>query len=272
MPSILPQLALDETLDITHIIPSPMLCRWISHLFATALSMHLIIRPRGYYGDSEKECTCPMTLVSRYQKHISRPLLDRIDIHVEVPRVDYDKLSDVRLGESSKVVCVRVEAAREHQRTRFARTVLLCNADMGPAETCEFCKVDEASRNLLKAAMQQLHLRARAYHRVLKLSRTIAYLTGSEQIQTAHIAEAGYFGDLASDADSIAIVMPSTTTGRWWHSHRYRPCQLARQHSHEISDAQGWKLGVIDEFAVADTIQDRLAIWVVNVPSRSLTT
>ncbi len=131
-----------------------------------------------------------MTMVSRYQKRISGPLLDRIDIHVEVPRVDYDKLSDVRLGEPSKVVRARVEAARERQRTRFAGTALLCNADMGPAEIREFCKVDDASKNLLKAAMQQLHLSARAYHRVLKLSRTIADLAGSEQIQTAHIAEA----------------------------------------------------------------------------------
>jgi magnesium chelatase family protein len=146
--------------------------------------------PCGYYGDSEKECTCSMTMVSRYQKRISGPLLDRIDIHVEVPRVDYDKLSDVRLGEPSKVVRARVEAARERQRTRFAGTALLCNADMGPAEIREFCQVDEGSKNLLKAAMQQLHLSARAYHRVLKLSRTIADLAGSERIQTAHIAEA----------------------------------------------------------------------------------
>jgi magnesium chelatase family protein len=146
--------------------------------------------PCGYWGDSEKECTCSMTMVSRYQKRISGPLLDRIDIHAEVPRVDYEKLSSDRLGEPSRAVRARVEAARECQRLRFHGTSLLCNADMGPAEIRQFCQVDEAGRGLLKAAMQQMHLSARAYHRVLKLARTIADLAGSERIQTAHIAEA----------------------------------------------------------------------------------
>jgi magnesium chelatase family protein len=146
--------------------------------------------PCGYWGDSEKECTCSMTMVSRYQKRISGPLLDRIDIHVEVPRVDYEKLSSDRLGETSAAVRKRVEAARERQRARFAETGLLTNADMGPAEIRQFCQVDEAAKSLLKAAMQQMHLSARAYHRVLKLGRTIADLAQSEHIQTAHIAEA----------------------------------------------------------------------------------
>jgi magnesium chelatase family protein len=146
--------------------------------------------PCGYYGDPEKECTCSMTMVSRYQKRISGPLLDRIDIHVEVPRVDYEKLSSDRLGEPSKAVRTRVEEARERQRTRFEGTSLTCNADMGPAEIRQFCQVDAAGQSLLKAAMLQMHLSARAYHRVLKLARTIADLAGSEDIQTAHIAEA----------------------------------------------------------------------------------
>jgi magnesium chelatase family protein len=146
--------------------------------------------PCGYWGDSEKECTCSMTMVSRYQKRISGPLLDRIDIHVEVPRVDYEKLSSDRLGEPSAAVRKRVEAARERQRARFAETSLVTNADMGPAEIRQFCQVDDAAKSLLKAAMQQMHLSARAYHRVLKLGRTIADLAGSEPIQTAHIAEA----------------------------------------------------------------------------------
>jgi magnesium chelatase family protein len=146
--------------------------------------------PCGYYGDSEKECTCSMTMVSRYQKRISGPLLDRIDIHVEVPRVDYEKLSSDRLGEPSQDVRARVEAARERQRARFEGTSLSCNADMGPAEIRQYCQVDEAAQSLLKAAMQQMHLSARAYHRVLKLARTIADLVGSEDIQTAYIAEA----------------------------------------------------------------------------------
>ena len=146
--------------------------------------------PCGYYGDPEKECTCSMTMVSRYQKRISGPLLDRIDIHVEVPRVDYEKLSSDRLGEPSSAVRARIEAARERQRARFEGTALSCNADMGPAEIRQYCQVDEAGQSLLKAAMQQMHLSARAYHRVLKLARTIADLAGSEDIQTAHIAEA----------------------------------------------------------------------------------
>jgi magnesium chelatase family protein len=146
--------------------------------------------PCGYFGDPDKECTCSMTMVSRYQKRISGPLLDRIDIHVEVPRVDYEKLSSDRLGEPSSVVRDRVEAARECQWARFEGTSLTCNADMGPAEIRQFCQVDEASQSLLKAAMQQMHLSARAYHRVLKLARTIADLAGNEHILTAHIAEA----------------------------------------------------------------------------------
>jgi len=146
--------------------------------------------PCGYFGDPEKECTCSMTMVSRYQKRISGPLLDRIDIHVEVPRVDYDKLSDDRLGEPSRAVRARVEAARERQRIRLEGTSLSCNADMGPGEIRQFCRLDDAGRGLLKAAMQQMHLSARAYHRILKLARTIADLAGSEHIQTAHIAEA----------------------------------------------------------------------------------
>jgi magnesium chelatase family protein len=130
-----------------------------------------------------------MTMVSRYQKRVSGPLMDRIDIHVEVPAVKYEKLSDDRLGEPSATVRARVEAAREIQRRRFEGTTMACNADMGPAEIRQFCRVDEGGRNLIKAAMQQLHLSARAYHRVLKLARTIADLAGSEQIQTAHSAQ-----------------------------------------------------------------------------------
>ena len=90
--------------------------------------------PCGYYGDSTHECTCSSMIITRYQKRISGPLLDRIDIHVQVPQVDYDKLTDDRLGERSASIRARVEAARQEQRQRFAGTELLCNADMGPAE------------------------------------------------------------------------------------------------------------------------------------------
>jgi len=146
--------------------------------------------PCGYYGDPVRECTCSNAMVSRYQKRISGPLLDRIDIHIEVPRVEYEKLSDDRLGEPSTAIRERVEAARERQQRRFEGTSLLSNADMGPAEVREYCQVDDAGKSLLRAAMQQLHMSARAYHRILKLARTIADLAGSDDIQTAHLAEA----------------------------------------------------------------------------------
>jgi len=129
-------------------------------------------------------------MVTRYQKRISGPLLDRIDIHVEVPRVEYEKLSDDRLGEPSAAIRARVAAARERQLRRFEGTGLTCNADMGPAEVRDFCQVDPAGKSLLKAAMQQLQMSARAYHRILKLARTIADLAGSERIETVHLAEA----------------------------------------------------------------------------------
>ncbi|MGQ9627145.1 MAG: YifB family Mg chelatase-like AAA ATPase [Anaerolineae bacterium] len=146
--------------------------------------------PCGYFGDPVKECTCSMALINRYQKRVSGPLLDRIDIHIEVPKVDYEKLTSDRLGEPSAAIRDRVERAREVQRKRFAGTKLSCNADMGPAEVREFCPIDEAGKSLLKAAMQQLGMSARAYHRVLKLARTIADLAGSEKIETPHLAEA----------------------------------------------------------------------------------
>jgi magnesium chelatase family protein len=128
--------------------------------------------------------------VTRYQKRISGPLLDRIDIHVEVPRVDYDKLTDDRLGEASAAIRRRVERARETQRQRFDGTPLTCNADMGPGEVRKVCRLDQAGRSLVRAAMQQLQMSARAFHRILKLSRTIADLAGSQEIETAHLAEA----------------------------------------------------------------------------------
>ncbi len=156
--------------------------------------------PCGYYGDPIKPCTCSNMVVSKYQKRISGPLLDRIDIHVEVPRVEYEKLSESRLGESSATVRERVEVARQRQRERFAdgkggqpgRTpsAFICNADMRPAEVRKFCVLDETGKNLMQSAMSQLQLSARGYHRVLKLARTIADLAGSETIHPSHLAEA----------------------------------------------------------------------------------
>jgi magnesium chelatase family protein len=146
--------------------------------------------PCGYYGDPVKECTCSSSTITRYKKRISGPLLDRIDIHVEVPRVEYEKLSSERLGEPSAQVQVRVEAARDRQRKRFAGSNLVTNVDMHPAEIRTHCQLDASSKSLLRSAMDQLHLSARSYHRVLKLSRTIADLDGKEDIQTVHLAEA----------------------------------------------------------------------------------
>ncbi len=157
--------------------------------------------PCGYYGDPLKPCTCSQSTVTKYQKRISGPLLDRIDIHIEVPRVEYEKLSDQRMGERSQAIQGRVEAARERQRERFAAPMetknaaslqdhLTSNADMRPAEVRQFCQLDDTCRALMRTAMNQLQLSARAYHRVLKLSRTIADLAGSKAIQPQHLAEA----------------------------------------------------------------------------------
>jgi magnesium chelatase family protein len=116
--------------------------------------------------------------------------MDRIDIHMQVPRVEYQKLRDMRQGESSGEVRTRVEAARERQRVRFAGTDIASNADMHPAQIRKYCVLDEACQALMKTAMRQLQLTARAYHRVLKLSRTIADLAGDEAITQVHLAEA----------------------------------------------------------------------------------
>lgn len=146
--------------------------------------------PCGYYGDLFHQCTCPPSLVARYQRRISGPFLDRVDIFVEVPHVDYEKLADTTLGESSAHVQSRVIAARNRQAARFSGTRLACNADMTPAEIRKYCQAEESAQSLLKAAMKQLALSARAFHRILKLARTIADLEGTDSIKTHHIAEA----------------------------------------------------------------------------------
>jgi magnesium chelatase family protein len=152
--------------------------------------------PCGYHGDPVKACTCAPSTVTRYQKRISGPLLDRIDIHIEVPRVDFARLTDQRLGEASSTVQARVEAARDRQRQRFANAKanggppVTCNADMRPADVRQYCVLDETGQALMRSAMSQMQLSARAFHRVLKLARTIADLAGSDLIQPAHLAEA----------------------------------------------------------------------------------
>jgi magnesium chelatase family protein len=150
--------------------------------------------PCGYYGDPTKECTCTSTLVTRYQKRISGLLLDPlcVDIHVEVPRVPYEKLTGERLGEPLSVV----DAARERQRKRFAShdSRVACNADVTPADVHvrEACKLDATGQSRMRSATrsEQLQLSTRAFHRVLKFARTIADLAGSDDIAPAHLAEA----------------------------------------------------------------------------------
>ncbi|MEE9398744.1 MAG: YifB family Mg chelatase-like AAA ATPase [Dehalococcoidales bacterium] len=146
--------------------------------------------PCGYYGDPFRQCTCSPGLVSRYQRRISGPFIDRVDIFIEVPHIDYEKLADDRLGEPSVQVQNRVEAARSRQLDRFKGTRMTCNAEMTPAEVRELCKVEESAQSLLKAAMKQLYLSARAFHRILKLARTIADLENSDIIKAHHVAEA----------------------------------------------------------------------------------
>ena len=130
--------------------------------------------------------------MTRYQKRISGPLLDRIDIFIEVPRVEYEKLAANSTGEPSEAIRGRVERARQVQAQRFADSPLLCNAEMMPTEVRRYCQavLDEQAQSLLRLAMTQLSLSARAFHRVLKLARTIADLAGSERITSPHLAEA----------------------------------------------------------------------------------
>jgi len=156
--------------------------------------------PCGYYGDAQKPCTCAHAVVTKYQKRISGPLLDRIDIHIEVPRVDYEKLSADQMGESSQSIRARVQAARNIQQSRFTNhqstnsqsTDIICNADMRVGEIRQFCRLPDEGQRLMRSAMTKLNLSARAYHRTqsVKLARTIADLAGSEEIQSVHLAEA----------------------------------------------------------------------------------
>ena len=132
-------------------------------------------------------------MATKYHKRISGPLLDRIDIHMEVPCVDYEKLSGDRVGESSQAIRRRVQAARDIQSSRFqggGSPDMICNADMRVGEIRQFCRLEDQGQSLMRSAMNQLNLSARGYHRILKLARTIADLAVSEEIQSAHLAEA----------------------------------------------------------------------------------
>ena len=147
--------------------------------------------PCGYYGDPVHSCTCSPTMISRYQAKLSGPMMDRIDIHIQVPRVDYDKLMSTDTGESSSSVRERVEMARGRQIKRFKGHMgIFANADMLPGDVQSMCVMNTDTRQLLELSVRRLHLSARAYHRVLKLARTIADLDDCDTIQTHHVAEA----------------------------------------------------------------------------------
>lgn len=147
--------------------------------------------PCGYYGDPTKACTCTPTMIARYQSKLSGPLLDRIDLHVSVQRVDHDKLMHTGRGETSAAIRARVEAARERQRQRFeGMKGIVCNSDIGASEIERFCVLSPEARQLLDISVRRLNLSARSYHRVLKLSRTIADLADSDRIDVQHVAEA----------------------------------------------------------------------------------
>ena len=147
--------------------------------------------PCGWFGDAEAICTCTPALVRRYQGRIPEALRERIAIHVEVPRVAYERLTSGRLGEPSAAVRARVMVARQRQINRFATTLrCVTNAEMGLDEMKTHCALDGAGHSLMKAATRQLDLSIGAYHRILRLARTIADLAGSEQIGPAHLAEA----------------------------------------------------------------------------------
>lgn len=161
--------------------------------------------PCGFLNDPIKQCICTPTQILRYQKKISGPLLDRIDLHVEVPRVKYEKLADEKVAEGSDIVRARVEEAREIQSKRFIDSSradspstssresrgqkIRTNSEMKILDLKKHCQLDDESRLLLKSAVDQMHLSARSFHRILKLARTIADLELSEKIKSSHIAE-----------------------------------------------------------------------------------
>ena len=144
----------------------------------------------GFYGSKEKECTCSEQSISRYMNKISGPLLDRIDIQIEVTPVKYQKLDDDGEVETSSQIKERVNKARKIQIERYKNENIYSNAELTPKLTQKYCKLDGPSRNLLQKAFEKLGLSARAYGRILKVARTIADLEGSTEIEQKHIAEA----------------------------------------------------------------------------------
>ena len=146
--------------------------------------------PCGYYSDPNNECTCTIPQIQRYRSKISGPLMDRIDIHIEVPAVKYRDLANRNAGESSREIKKRVDASRKIQLNRFKGMKIYSNAQMSNRHIKKFCQIDEASQKLLEMAIDKFGLSARAYTRILKVARTIADIEGREDIQSAHLSEA----------------------------------------------------------------------------------
>ena len=156
--------------------------------------------PCGYYNHPEKQCVCGPGIVQRYLSKISGPLLDRIDLHVEVVPVSFDEMTANRKVETSETIRERVVLAREIQTRRFeTHKNIYCNAMMPSNMVKEICEINDAGNSLLKTAMERLGLSARAYDRILKVSRTIADLSGCESIKTEHLAEAIQYRSLDRD-------------------------------------------------------------------------
>ena len=152
--------------------------------------------PCGYFSDPKHECRCTYPQIHRFRSKISGPLMDRIDIHVEVPAVPYKDLIGESDSESSEIIAARVTAARARQSERFKRTKIYCNAQMINRHIKKHCKIDEASCDLLESAIDKLGLSARAYNRILKIARTIADLDDVSDISVDHIAEAVQYRSL----------------------------------------------------------------------------
>lgn len=146
--------------------------------------------PCGYFGDSQHSCQCNPSQINRYLSKLSGPLLDRIDIHVEVPSVSFDDLHAPANGESSETIRNRVNQARDRQRQRFRHHSFYCNAHMQSRHLKEYCKMDDLTRDMLRSGLEKLGLSARAYDRVIKVARTIADLSDKEDIAPEHVCEA----------------------------------------------------------------------------------
>ncbi|MEG6615340.1 ATP-binding protein [Peptococcaceae bacterium 1198_IL3148] len=156
------------------------------------LSWFLNPCPCGYYGDKSKECSCSPVQIQRYLRRLSGPLLDRIDMHVEITRVEFSDLEKAEPGEASALIKERVEKARAIQRQRFANSkpTVTCNAQMPASLVRKHCRATSEAKALLKTAFKQLNLSARSHDKLLKVARTIADLAGSDSIEASHMAEA----------------------------------------------------------------------------------